>query len=170
MESIVIYDILNEGYTESSILIKIFSFIIILIFSQQLVTYFLEGKKLRFRYIKWSILLIFFYFIFAIIVVLTTYPEYMLAKSARLNNKYKIVTGKVKNIEVTYGKIPSQKFYVGNVLFWVEDGGYHPGYNKTIQKGAPFYEGKCLRIWYARVGNENAILRLEVLKDNGCKK
>lgn len=169
MESIVIYDIVNEGYTEWNILIKIICFIIIIIFVQQLIFYYLEGKKFRFKYIKWSLLL-FFYFIFSIMVVLTSYPQYMIAKSARLNNKYKIVTGKVRNIEVTYGKIPSQKFYVGDVLFWVEDGGYHSGYNKTIQKGAPFYTGKCVRIWYAKVGNENAILRLEVLKDNRCDK
>lgn len=171
MESIVIYDIINEWYTEWSFIVTGFIFVVTLVTVGNFITYQLsKDRKFEFKYIIYSIISIFFYTIFALIWILSTYPPYRIAREYRINNKYKIVTGKVKNIEVTYGKIPSQKFYVGDALFWVEDGGYHPGYNKTIQKGAPFYEGKCLRIWYAKVGNENAILRLEVLKENGCKK
>lgn len=169
MESKVIYDILNEGYTECEVLLRFFIYTIILVIGQQIFTYFLEECKIKFKYIKWSIVLLFLYFLFSIFVIATTYPKYKIAKLYRERNEYKIVTGRVRNIEVTYGKIPSQKFYVDNILFWVEDGGYHPGYNKTIQKGAPFYTGKCVRIWYAKIGDENAILRLEVLKDEACK-
>lgn len=170
MESKVIYDILNEGYTECSFIIDGFMFLIMILFIANFVRYYLsKDKKITRRNIIHSILPLIFYILFAIVWILLTYPPYRIAREFRIKNEYKIVTGRVRNIEVTYGKIPSQKFYVDNILFWVEDGGYHPGYNKTIQKGAPFYTGKCVRIWYAKIGDENAILRLEVLKDEACK-
>lgn len=169
MEPIVIYDILNEGYTEWGTLIKVFISIIIIIVGQQIFSYYLGGRRIKFKNLKWSIIMLLIYLIFAMVVIVTTYPKYYLAKMYRMKNQYKIVTGKVINIEVTYGKIPTQKFYVNDILFKVEDGGYHPGYNKTIQRGAPFYNGKCIKILYAKVGNENTILRLEVLQDKECK-
>jgi len=171
MEGEVIYDIINEGYTEWSFILKGFTFLILLLILANTINYYLsKEKKIECKGVLWSIFAVFIFTLFSVIWILLTYPPYKIAKEARIRNEYKIVSGRVRNIELRYGKIPSQKFYVRDVLFWVEDGGYHPGYNKTIQKGAPFYTGECLMIWYYEVGSDNAILRLEVLKDDDCSK
>jgi hypothetical protein len=171
MNSKLIYDVINDSFNVFDfvsldiVFFGIFAILIIEILYRKSKEPSSFAKRVLF-YIVFSIIWI----VVNSIGLLFTYSRYLEIRNVRINKEYKIVTGIVRNTEIHHGRTNLQRFIVDGVHFEVADGSYNGGYSKTIQKGAPFFDGRCLKIYYVEKANENVIARLELLNKKACSR
>ena len=165
MQEIIVYDIINENYKISIVMLLLLIIPSILL----VIKLYISLKKRKYKEI-------FIYIVFSITwicllgaIIVINYINFTVVKETRIKNQCKIVEGVVKNIGFTTGRLYRQKFRVKNITFEISENSNNGGYNKTVLKGGALTDGVCVKIYYTDNSDENIIARLELLDPNKCK-
>ncbi len=161
MDSKIVFDVTRESFDLSIIP---FGDMIISLLGLSFLLYFTFRK----REIRFSVLLIFLYFVWiggSLITPFVSYINFIDVKNEVLKKKYNVIVGTVKNKKLQSGRTNLQYFYVKDIYFKICDGSYNGGYHKTVFEGGALQDGVSVRIFYVTILDENIIARLEILKN-----